>query len=207
METTIACCIECIKALALISFPIIPETANKVWKMLGFASNLEEHSWQDILKTCVPEGQSLPKPEILFRKIEDDQIQGEIAKLQGLAEKQKKTLPQGKMGMLKEEIDYDGFQKLDLRVGLILKAVPVPKSKKLLQLEVDLGFEKRTIVSGIAQFYNPEVLIGKKVVVVANLQPAKIMGVESRGMILAAHNDATLEVVDIEALPPGSVVS
>lgn len=108
---------------------------------------------------------------------------------------------------LKEEVSIEEFKKLDLRVATITKAVRVPKSKKLLHLEVDLGFETRSVVSGISQFYKEEELIGKKIVLVANLKPAFLMGVESHGMILAASDEKLLEVLSIQSLPNGSVVS
>ena len=108
---------------------------------------------------------------------------------------------------LKSTIAYDDFDKIDLRVAQILEAVKVPKSKKLLKLLVDLGFEKRTIVSGIALSYEPEQLIGKKVLVVANLAPATLMGIESQGMILAATLESKLELPEIQHLSPGSSVS
>lgn len=106
---------------------------------------------------------------------------------------------------LKNAIDINQFDTLDLRVGEILSAEPVPKSKKLLKLQVNLGFEQRQIVSGISLHYTPDALVGKKVVVVANLKPATLMGIESQGMVLAASHDAKLEVITSD-LPPGSVV-
>lgn len=207
METTIACCCECLKALALISSPIIPETAEKVWHMLGFKNRLENASWVDIIAHDIPSGQKLHKPEILFHRIEEEQIQMEIEKLQEMAKKQEVVQATPEFQPLKSLIDIDDVKKLDLRVGQILNAVAVPKSKKLLQLEVDLGFEKRTIVAGISQFYQPENLIGRKVIVVANLKPATLMGVQSHGMIFAASHKDALEVTQIQSLPPGSVVS
>lgn len=208
METTISCCLECLKALALISFPIIPETAAKVWDMLGFKNDIEHVFWTDAAFTPIPLGQQLPQPEILFQKIEDEQIAQEIAKLHAMAKPLKKE--EKKMETiipLKELIDYEETQKLDLRVGLVIKVEPVPKSKKLLKLEVDLGFEKRTIVSGISQSYTPESLIGKKVIVVANLKPATLMGIESQGMVLAATNGQKYEVITVAEALPGSEVT
>lgn len=201
METTIACCLECLKAIALISFPIIPESASKIWEMLGYEKEIK--SWPQIASSSISEGQKLKEPKILFTRVEDSQIEAEISKLHEMFESVKpKEYPP-----LKELVDIDQFQKLDLRVGLVLSAQPVPKSKKLLQLQVDLGFEKRTIVSGISQYYSPQDLLGKRAVVVANLKPATIMGVQSQGMILAGSWDKTLKVVDIEELPPGSPIS
>ncbi len=212
METTIACCLECLKLLSLISFPIIPAAASEVFKFLGFKTELKDAEWKQIVNTPLTEGQQLNEPKILFNRIEDAQIENETAKLKALSEKtnepvkvatgEPKEAPQ-----LKNLIEYDDFQKLDLRVGTVLEAVAVPKSKKLLQLKVDIGLELRTIVSGISQFYKPEELIGKKVVVVANLKPATLMGIQSQGMILAGADSEGLQVLEVEKLSNGSTVT
>ncbi len=204
METTIACCLECLKALALISYPIIPETASSVWKMLGNNESLETVGWETVMNTPLPTHQKLLEPTILFAKIEDEQIQQELDKLHQMSntvEKEVSYTP------LKQQIEFPDFEKLDLRVGIITSATALPKSKKLLQLQVDIGIDVRTVVSGISQHYQPEELIGKKVVVVANLKPAKLMGVESQGMILAGADEKALEVLSVQNLPKGSVVS
>lgn len=203
MATTLFCCLECIKALALISFPIIPESAEKIWSMLGYSGSVEKSFWSEIASQEIPIGQKLNNPQILFQKIEDMQIEQEIEKLNALS----KVTEKPKVAELKPPIDITDVGKLDLRVGQILNAQAVPKSKKLLQLEVDIGLEKRTIVAGISQHYSPETLIGKKIVVVANLKPATLMGVQSQGMVLAGSLDAALEVVSVQNLPPGAVVS
>lgn len=205
METTISCCLECLKNLALISYPIIPETANKVWQLLGYETPLEELSWDKILSTPLTVGKQLPEPKVLFKKIEDEQIDLEIEHLKASATAAKKKTAQNKP--IKEQITIDDFRGLDLRVGEILAAEKIPKSDKLLQLSVDIGVEKRTIVAGISQFYDPQQIVGKKVVVVANLKPAKLRGVVSHGMVLAGSNDDILEVLNVQTLPPGSEVS
>lgn len=209
MATTLACCLTCLQALALISAPIIPAAAEKVWRMLGYEESLAAVGWDQVKAKKPQEGQVLPEPTILFQKIEDKQIEEEIAKLHRMA--QPKTPPESKKAVveeaLKASVDIEDVRKLDLRVGVILKAVPVPKSNKLLQLEVDLGREIRTVVAGIGQAYQANQLPGKKVVVVANLKPAMLMGVPSEGMILAAKDGKLLELVTLESLPPGSVVS
>ena len=206
METTISCCIECLKVLALISFPVIPETAGKVWHLLGYETELKGAAWNEVLQTSVPAGQKLNEPKILFTKIEDEQIASELDKLYNLA-KQHAAPKTPDYAPLSALVDIDEFRKVDLRVGVILKAISVPKSKKLLQLEVDLGFEKRTIVSGISQHYKPEEIVGKKVIVVANLKPATLMGIQSQGMILAGSWDTHLKLLQAEDLPPGSIIS
>lgn len=203
METTIAACIECLKALAVISAPIIPDTAQKVWNQLGFQTKLAD--WEKTIETPIPTGHSLGEPKILFQKIEDAQIAEEVAKLTttGKETNQEKKEPTP----LKPLIDIEEFRKLDLRVGKVISAMAVPKSKKLLKLEVDLGFEKRTVVSGISQHYSPDEIVGKNIILVANLKPATLMGIESHGMILAGHGPEVLQVVSIEDVPPGSEVN
>lgn len=206
METTVYCCLECIKALALISFPIIPDTATRVWEFLGYQTQLKDMAWEEVLNKSIPVGQALQDPKILFQKIEDAQIDTEIAKLHAMKSKQEPK-KKDEAPPLKPLVDIEDVRKLDLRVGIILNAAQLPKSKKLLQLEVDLGFEKRSILAGISQSYKPEELIGKRVVVVANLKPATLMGAQSQGMILAGNDGSAFEIVSIQELPAGSPVS
>ena len=204
LGTVLNNCIQCIKALCIIASPIIPESAQKIWKNLGFSDSLEKGSWREISKSEIKAGTILGESTPLFRKIEDEEIMEQTKKLE-----ETKKLPireKGDVESLKELITFDEFGKIDLRVGQVIDAIKVPKSKKLLKLQVDLGFEKRTIVSGIALHYEPEILLGKKVIVVANLKPAKLMGIESSGMILAGGNGEILELPLIDNLPLGSAV-
>jgi methionyl-tRNA synthetase len=138
-------------------------------------------------------GRALGEPELLFAKInnpKDDRLQKIIDRQKDKlaqileSEKSKEREP------IKPEIQFDDFSKLDLRTGTILEAEKVPKTKKLIKLTVDLGSEKRTVVSGIAEFHKPEQLPGQKVVLVANLAPRKLKGIESQGMILMAENES-----------------
>lgn len=205
LDTVMNLSIECIKNLALLASSIIPETAQKIWHMLGYTTTLAKGNWAAIHSTPVPVHQKLNEPTILFRKMEDEEVEAQIQKL-GQKVKEETATPQTYQP-LKPTITYDDFAKLDLRVAQILEATKVPKSKKLLKLLVDLGFEKRTIVSGIALSYEPEQLIGRKLILVANLAPATLMGIESQGMILASHLDAAVELPQIQNLPPGSIVS
>jgi methionyl-tRNA synthetase len=199
LATTLYLCLECLRILSRVASPIVPAAALQLAKMLGFAEIPSADS--------IPEGQTLTTPEILFSRVEDDLIDLEIAKLDALRETQKpkKSVSYEKV---KDLIDFDEFSKLDLRVAEIVKATPVPKSNKLLNLIVDLGFEKRAVVAGIAKSY-PVLsnLIGKKVVLVANLKPATIMGQESHGMVLCATFQKQLEPLFIDAIPPGNPVS
>jgi methionyl-tRNA synthetase len=202
-EATIAACISCIANLALAASPIMPQVAEKIWKMLGFTSTLAKGKWEKIPH---PEGQRLKEPEILFRKIEDAEIEAEIAKL-GKKEVVNMDVQATAHTPLKDRVLFENVAKVDLRVAQILEAEKIPKSKKLLKLTVDIGFEKRTVVSGIALSYEPAQLIGKKVILVANLAPATIMGVESQGMVLAASFGPAMELPWIDALPPGAVIT
>lgn len=201
LETTIACCLECLKALALVANPLIPETSEKIWGLLGFSQPLLDLGWDQIALMTIPTGQQLGEPVILFQRVEDAVIDAEIAFLkEGLKKK-----PAAKAA--KPEITYEEFSKLDLRVGRILAAEPVPKSKKLLKLKVDIGNEVRQIVAGIAGSYSPAAVIGKQVVVVANLKPSLLMGVESQGMLLAGKDGDSLTLVPVEGLPLGSPIA
>ena len=200
MFSVIYCCLQCIQSLGLIAFPIIPESSQKIWDMLGRKHLLAEESWDGVKERLLKPNDHLGKAQILFRKVEDSEIEAEIKKLKSSV--QKESFP-----AVRDAVSIEDFDKIDLRVGQILKAAPIPKAKKLFQLEVDLGFEKRQIVSGIAQHFEAEALIGKKVVVVANLKPVTLMGVESRGMILAGSFNDEMELPFLQSLKPGSIIS
>ena len=180
--------------LAVVSEPILPFTAQKLKDLL----QLPNTSWaalegQGELLTA---GHKIGTPELLFEKIEDAAIEAQLDKLHNVNTMETPTtLPE-----IKEEINFDTFSALDLRVGTILVAQKVPKTDKLLQFEVDLGFEKRTILSGIAEYFDPNTLVDTKVTVVANLAPRKIRGVVSYGMLLLAEDSAgTLHFVRPDA--------
>lgn len=202
MQTTIALCLECIKRLSIMAFPLMPSTCEKIMELIG----VKEKSWKKGIETSLEVGKELAKPYILFQKIEDSLVLEEEEKLKKMSKKAME-IKENPLPTLKEMISIDDVHKIDLRVGIILKAEKVPKSKKLLQLEVDLGFEKRNILSGISHGYTPEELIGKKVIVVANLRPAKLMGIESQGMILAGSSDSMIKLLTVENLPAGAEVS
>jgi methionyl-tRNA synthetase len=135
------------------------------------------------------ENHQLGKHEILYKQVEDEEIQKQLNRLETIKLANIQQPEANSLTELKPDINYEDFEKIDLRVGKILEAEKVPKADKLLKLTVDLGFEKRTILSGIAEYYQPEELVGKLVTVVANLAPRKIRGIESQGMLLMAGND------------------
>lgn len=183
-------CLQLTANLAIFINPFLPTTARK---MLGMMKVVEKMlDWENGGKIkLLSVGYTMREPQLLFRKIEDEEIAAQIEKLKsGLVKTAtpKMEAPQSEIENLKSEIVFDDFAKIDLKVGTILSAEKVEKADKLLKLEVDLGFEKRIIVSGIALHFVPEEIIGKQVVVVANLAPRKMRGIESNGMILMAED-------------------
>ncbi len=177
-------------ALAVLCEPFLPFTSGKLKTILNISSSAVEKalSWNYIstTQTLLPSGHQIGKAELLFSKIEDEQVQQQLDKLQATKKANEKmnTTPEPQ----KETIQFDDFTKLDLRVGTILEAEKMPKTKKLLVLKVDTGLDIRTIVSGIAKSFTPEEVIGKKVTVLENLAPRSLRGVESQGMILMTEN-------------------
>ncbi|MDF1573928.1 MAG: methionine--tRNA ligase [Bacteroidales bacterium] len=177
--------------LTLLLDPFLPFSMKKLRDFLRF----EETDWDLIgSESLLPPGHLIEKPSLLFEKIEDEQIQLQLDKLH-----QTKEQNEGRAAAApqKPEITFDDFTRMDLRTGTILEAEKVPKTKKLIKMLVDLGFEKRTIVSGIAEYFEPQSLPGKRVSVLANLAPRKIKGIESQGMILLSENpDGSLHFVE-----------
>jgi methionyl-tRNA synthetase len=166
----------------------LPNTSAKLLSIL----NLEKKKWKDIAwGKLLAEGHSLNEPHLLFEKIEDDIIAKQIEKLnQSKHTMQQSTLTEIKpLAEVKPNITYDEFGKMDLRIGTILSAERVPKTDKLLKLVIDTGNDQRTVVSGIAHCFDPEKIIGQQVTLLANLEPRKIKGIESHGMILMADGD------------------
>ena len=185
-------------ALAVVSEPFLPFTSDKLKKMLHI-SNENDRSWNDVSEkeVLLQANHQIGSAELLFSKIEDKTVTTQLEKLAATKkanEQENKVIePQ------KETIDFEDFTKLDMRVGTILEAVKVAKTKKLLQLKVDVGIDVRTIVSGIAESFSPEDIIGQQVTVLTNLAPRKIRGVESQGMILMTDTpDGKLAFVEPE---------
>jgi len=188
-------CLQLTANLAILINPFLPTTAKKMLHMMKVVDKILD--WENAGKiNLLSVGYSLREPQLLFRKIEDAEISLQVEKLNKNkivteADKQNEagnTIGSTDQPTIKATIQYDDFAKLDLKVGTISTAEKVAKADKLLKLEIDLGFEKRTIVSGIAQHFTPEEIVGKQVVVVANLAPRKMKGIESNGMILMAED-------------------
>ena len=193
--------------LSIVFEPFLPGTSAKLRSMLAIKGS---PNWEETDKeTIVAAGTQLGKSELLFAKIEDAQVEQQRAKLEStIQEKQEEDLEDQKHDPQKENISFDQFMEMDLRVGTILEAERVPKADRLLKFTVDTGLDKRTIVSGIAQQFTPEEMIGKQVTVLMNLPPRKIRGVISQGMLLMAEDtDGKLRLMTPEdGAESGSVI-
>lgn len=191
--------------LAVLAQPFLPYTVDKLERIF----KVKKGGWYDASQVIVPSQTVLGSPELLFEKIDDETIEKQIEKLVQSKEvqtKDKGNISQEKFVSQKDEITFDDFTKLDIRVGKIVDAAKVRKADKLLELTVDLGFEKRTIVSGIAEYFQPESIIGQSVLVVINLAPRKLKGIVSNGMILMAEDqNGRLSFASADA-PVGMVV-
>ncbi|MFT3982074.1 MAG: methionine--tRNA ligase [Ferruginibacter sp.] len=213
-------CLQTTANLAILINPFLPFAAKKMCSMMKVVEKMLD--WENAGKiNLLSVGYSLRAPELLFRKIEDAEVAEQVEKLKSKSETLKKAAQENKPAekaaapaaiaapVIKESIQFDDFAKIDLKVGTITAAEKVEKADKLLKLEVDLGFEKRTIVSGIALHFDPAAIVGKQVTVVTNLAPRKMRGIESNGMILMAEDaDGKLKFVNPdEAVANGSGVS
>lgn len=183
--------------LTIVASPFLPFSADKLRAMLNFT----ESDWAKAgSENLLPANHVLGNASLLFEKIEDDVIERQIKKLND--NKMAMELATQPVTPSKAEVSFDDFSKMDIRIGKVLKAERVEKSKKLLKLQVDTGIDQRTVMSGIAEYFSPEDIIGKQVTILVNLAPRKIMGVESQGMILmASDKDGSLKIVS----PDGSV--
>ena len=191
---------QIVASFSLLARPFLPFSAEKIREKL----NLESYDW-NYEDTWLKGGNQISKGALLFQKIDDKFVENQVNKL--LATKKDKSFEISKYQPMKEEIGFEDFIKLDIRTGEITTAEKVEKTDKLLKLTVDLGFETRTIVSGIAEHFSPNDLIGQKVSVVANLAPKKLRGVMSQGMILMAEDeDGKLSFVASNDIPSGMVI-
>jgi len=189
--------------LTIMMEPFLPFSMNKLRSLINF----EKHDWCDLgITDLLKPGHQMNTPELLFEKIEDEAIEAQIKKLQDT--KKTNLLENAEVIPAKDHCSYDDFSKMDIRTSTILEAELVPKTKKLMKLKVDTGIDHRTIVSGIAEYFKPKDLIGKQVLVLANLEPRKLRGIESKGMILMEESgDGSLNfVVPEKNVKNGSVV-
>ncbi len=194
--TILNVCLQLCADLAIAFEPFTPFACERLRKML----KTPDLKWEDLGSTgIIPAGHELGEAELLFAKIEDDVIQKQLDRLAAIkaeiearakAELAKQVTPQ------KDECTFDDFEKMDIRTATVLEAERVPKTDKLLKLTIDTGIDRRVIVSGIAEYYTPEAMVGKQICILANLQPRVIRGIESKGMILMAkQNDGTMRFI------------
>ncbi|MBW7995857.1 MAG: methionine--tRNA ligase [Candidatus Glassbacteria bacterium] len=204
--TALNICAHAVYALSVAMYPIMPFSAVKIWRQLGLSDDWHDHPWSQDFSAKLPEGHKIGKVEVLFPKIDDEAVSAQEATYQGNKEQRKED---------SAKIALDDFIKVDIRVALVTAAVEIPKSKKLLRLTLDVGeLGERTVCAGIKGHYTPEALVGRKVLLCANLAPRTVMGIESRGMVLAAvagegkDELLGLTTIDPEAdLPPGTRIS
>ena len=203
-ETILYVSLQLTANLAIAFEPFLPFSSRKLRQML----NLAEFDWNQLGQTDILKpGHQLAEPELLFEKIEDDAIQAQLDRLERI--RKENEMAQQQAEPVKPSVSFEDFEKLDIRVGRVLSCEQVKKSKKLLQFSIDDGTDTpRTILSGIAQWWKPEELVGKDVLFVANFEPRKIMGIESQGMILSAVDaDGSLAVASLlRNVKPGSQV-
>jgi len=188
VKTIMFVALQIASALAVLSEPFLPFTSGKLKTILGFDTLDNQLSWENVAQkeVLLPAGHQIKPAELLFSKIEDEAIQAQLDKLE--ATKKANETMNKEVSPQKDTITFDDFSKLDMRVGTIIEAEKMPKAKKLLVLKVDTGLDVRTIVSGIAESFSPEDILGKKVTVLVNLAPRALRGVDSEGMILMTEN-------------------
>ena len=223
-KTTLYLSLELSRALAILWHPILPFSSEKIWRMLNLPGTVGDQAWENISKLALRPGRRLGNSSILFKKIEDSAIASESARLAAIASGQKPSPPAAKAPQINtkkrtetaqkvrkekvmDKLSIDEFKKIDLRVAKVLTAEPVEGADRLVKLQIDLGTEIRQIVAGIAKAYSPESLVGKTIIVVANLEPAVIRGVESNGMLLAASSGDYLSVLTADKdIEPGAKI-
>ncbi|QIK53876.1 methionine--tRNA ligase [Dysgonomonas sp. HDW5B] len=202
-ETILNIALQITANLAIAFEPFLPFSAQKIKEFL----NIEHLEWNQLGRTDILSvGHVLNQPDLLFAKIEDETVEQQIQKLQDT--KKANEASEYKAAPIKPSIQFPDFEKVDIRVGTVLECIKVPKADKLLQFLIDDGISKRTIISGIAQWYKPEDLVGKQVCFIANLEPRKLRGIESCGMLLSAENsDGSLSLIQPSAaITPGSKI-
>ena len=204
LQTVLYNLAEAIRFITVLIGPVMPSTPQKVWAQLGLTGHEELKTWDSLKWGGFPAGIKVDRGDPIFPRIDLEELQKQWA---AEAEAAAKAEAAKNFEPLKPEITIDDFAKIDFRVCKVLSCEKVKKADKLLKMEVQVGAETRTVVSGIAQRYTPEEMVGKQLVLVANLKPAKLRGIESQGMILAASHNGEMEVLEVPAniLPGGQV--
>lgn len=205
---------EALRFATIMLTPFMPNTPAKVWAQLGLTNNQEIQTWDSLTYGKIPQGIKVARGEAIFPRLEISKEDEEAKKAEAAAAKAAKKAKKeaarasqkAKAEEPKPEITIEDFAKIDLRVAKVLTAEKVENADKLLKLQIEIAGEKRQLVAGVAQYYSPEDLIGKNVVVVANLKPAKLRGIESQGMILAASDKEGLELLTVDKITSGGRV-
>jgi len=182
--TTLYVCAQLVRSLAIMLAPYLPSTGEKLWKSLKLPGSIHEQRWESAAESGLKSGHKIGKPEPLFGKLSNEAIS---------KQREKSKNPQ-----TSNTVTGQDFAKLDIRIGKIIEAEPIPKSKKLLKLFIDVAGERRTVVAGLAEHYPPRELVGKHVAVVLNMEPVHLMGVKSEGMLLAAEDEKGLSILTID---------
>jgi methionyl-tRNA synthetase len=206
LKTVMYHCAESLRTIAILVYPFMPESAESMMKQLGIEASAEEQGMESVAQWGgLKAGSQIQPAEQLFPRMEEKAVAKFLQSIASDSETEKKPAPdKSKDAGLAEQVTIDDFMKIDLRTGKILSAEKVKKSKKLIQLKVDIGTETRQVLAGIAEGYEPDQLIGRTVVLVANLKPVKLMGIESQGMLLAGSADGKLVLAGFDQeLPPG----
>ncbi len=189
-------CAQAVYALAILLGPFIPDTSEKVLDYLNISEKLEQLSWNNIKDNTLKEGHKIKTPRPLFQKLEIEELKEKL-----------KTLAIKKQDGDIDLVSYEEFKKLDIRVALVEKVEKVPKADKLYKLSINIGNEKRTLVAGLAEYYKVEELTGKKIIVLTNLEPRKLRGILSEGMLLAAVDGENVSVLlPDKDIPPGAKI-
>ena len=198
-EAVIYTCIELCHSIAVLISPVLPFTADKILKILN--KDKSDFTWEKIGERVIKSGTELGESLILFPQIEDSQIEKLISESTESTAVEKAEMPEN-------VIELEDFKKVNLKIAKVIECEKVAKSKKLFKLKLKIGDTEKQIVSGIAEFYNPEDLIGKLIVVVDNLKPSKLMGIDSHGMLLAAKTDGQLKIITVDGdINDGAVVN
>ena len=200
-EAIMHCCIQVAANCSILLEPFIPRTARKLQEALG----IEGAIWNTATPEIIPAGRVLTQLPILFEKIDESIVEAQLQKLHA----SRATEPESEIPPSKPEMTFEDFQKLDLRVGEVTACERVPKADKLLQLTIQTGLDERTVLSGIAEHFAPEEVVGRRVTLLVNLAPRKIRGIESQGMVLMAESaDGSLRfVTPEEGTQPGDIIS
>ena len=194
--------VEVIRQVTIMVSPIMPGLPTRVWQQLGISDREDLHTWDSLTWGGMPPGIAIDRGEPLFPRIDLDAIDAE--EIPSAKSDVKAQVKIDSTEPIAPECLISDFEKLDLRVVKVLECEKVPKTDKLLKFKLQLGTEERTVLSGIAQFYSPEDLIGKQLILIANLKPAVIRGIESKGMLLSAEKDGKLQLVECPNMPTGS---